>query len=83
MKGMEGSGQQIGVKGLAFNPGLPFQNLSHSFREKSDFFSKAKRQNPERKAWVEGYGSIATLHASTFGMQAHFQLYWLITLHHS
>ena len=40
--------------------------VSQLFRKIGFLFSKAKRQNPEQKAWVEGYGSIATLHASTF-----------------
>ena len=48
--------------------------VSQLYRKIGFLFSKAKRQNPERKTWVQGYGSVATLHASTFGMQAHFQL---------
>ena len=49
---------------LASNPAFLFQILSRSFGEKSEprlsvpnfaFFSKAARQNPERKAWVQGY----------------------------
>ena len=38
---------------LASNPGFPFRILSRSFVEKS------ARQNPERKAWVRGYGSAS------------------------
>ena len=43
------------LSGLASNPGSPSQILSHSFGEKLEGFSKAARQNPEWRAWVQGY----------------------------
>ena len=70
---------------LASNPGFPFRILSHSFQ----FFSKAARQNPERKVWVWGYQNVMLseiflitmlLHARCSSVVRVVQYYVIITI---
>ena len=46
---------QMWVKYKMSSPEPRFWILFTALEKKVDFFSRAVRQNPERKAWVRGY----------------------------